>query len=84
MTGPRAALRPQTLEEAERARRLDCTNARACLTVAERARWPSFACGNGCYQAPDEAQRVRDLGGLLMIGARTSGYRRRRRARARG
>jgi hypothetical protein len=69
MRGPQPASRPVTAEAAAIARRLDCTNANACLAIAEAKGWPALTC-NDCddgYVAPDEAQRLRDLGGLMAI-----------------
>lgn len=71
MTGPRKALRPSSLAAASCMRRLDCTNANACLAVAESRGWPSFACGDGCYAPPDSSQRARDVTGLILLNAVT-------------
>jgi hypothetical protein len=63
MTGPQQC----SPEAAGTRRRLDCTNARACLTVAIRSGWDAFACGQGCYVEPTGLQRAMDHEGLMFL-----------------
>jgi len=46
---------------------MDCANVGECLAVAIRQQWEAFACGSGCYVAPDAEQREQDLEGLTVL-----------------
>jgi hypothetical protein len=67
MAGPIPCAPFADVEEAASARRLHCANVSNCLTVADRAKWPAFRCGSGCYVAPTPEQRTQEHEGLTML-----------------
>lgn len=69
MLGPSRAEPAKDVVEVARVRRLDCVNARLCITTAIQNDWPAFACPHSCgsYEAPDAHQRALDLEGLMLL-----------------
>lgn len=61
-------------DDAPAFRRLDCRRARDCLTIADRAGWPSYSCAScSAFDPLDGEERKEDCGRLARLIAAVPG-----------